>query len=156
MPMSWSFVRKTEYLGGLLAVVAVFVGSFLWWALDKPPTCSDRTQNQNELGVDCGGVCDLRCASETRRLLTKWVMPLEVSEGFWSVVAYIENPNLNSYADPISYRFKLYDENNALVAERSGNTFIHGDPVVPIFEGGMDTKGKRAVRAFVEFENEPV
>ncbi len=156
MLLSWSFTRKAEYLGGVLVVVALCASGFLWWILDQPPTCTDGKQNQNELGVDCGGICGLRCASETRRLLTKWVMPLEVSEGFWSVVAYVENPNLHSYVDTISYRFKLYDENNALVVERDGSTFIHGDPVVPIFEGGIDTQGKRVARAFVEFANEPV
>ncbi len=156
MLVSWSLTRKVEYLGALLLCVVLLIGGFVWWLLDVPPTCGDGKMNQNELAIDCGGVCDLRCISETRRLLTKWVQPLEVSPGFWSVVAYMENPNLQSYTNRVAYRFKLYNEANTLIAEREGGIFIHGDPVVPIFEGGIDISGEYVARAFIEFENEPV
>ena len=32
--------------------------------LNKPETCSDKIQNQNEKGIDCGGVCPNKCSEQ--------------------------------------------------------------------------------------------
>lgn len=133
----------------------VFVVLVAYSALNRQPTCFDYRQNQDELGVDCGGICVRRCSSEVLPLTVLWSRPFEVSSGFWSVAAYIENPNLTSYADSVSYRFSLYDKENVIVKEIEGSTFIDGGSSIPVFVGGVQTGERRPFRAFFELTSEP-
>lgn len=155
MQNSWATKRKLSYATVVLGVLGILLAGYVAWKLYKPPTCFDRTQNQDEVGIDCGGVCDLRCDSQISPMTQQWTRAFEVSEGFYSVLAYVENPNLSAYTDKASYHFLLYDANNTLVFERKGETFINGDDIVPIFEGSINTGNKEARRAFFEFIDPP-
>ena len=155
MMMSWSAKRQLLYLsavfGGLL-----LLGSFsLYKALNQAPSCTDNQQNQNERGIDCGGVCPNACISDVRSLVTLWARVLPAGDGMYDAAAFIENPNINAGIPAIAYTFKLYDKNNLLVAERSGKTFINPNERFVIFVGGIRTGERVPLRAFLEFQAHP-
>ena len=144
MYSEWARRRRLTYQASIGGVLLLIVGSLLYAATYEPPSCADNKKNQDELGVDCGGTCTLRCSFEVQRLNTLWTRPFEVSPGFWNSIAYIENPNLDSYAEKIPYRFTYYDADNVVITERDGTVDIRGEALVPVFEGAVET-GNRVV-----------
>ncbi len=155
MYSEWARRRRFIYISAISGVLLLIVGSLLYAATYEPPSCVDKKKNQDELGVDCGGVCTLRCSFEVQRLNTLWTRPFEVSPGFWNSIAYVENPNLDSYADAIPYRFTYYDADNVVVGERDGTVDIRGEALVPVFEGGVETGNRVIARAFFEWKEDP-
>lgn len=156
--MSWASARRWEYVSGIALVIFVVVGiPLLVVLLKENPTCYDNKQNQNEVGVDCGGACEkIRlCESQTYGLSILWSRSFKVTEGLYNSVAYIENPNFDSAVNEISYTFSLYDEKNVVVAERRGTTFISTNAITPIFEAGIETGNRTPVRTFFEFTEKP-
>ncbi|MBU1557777.1 hypothetical protein KKC45_02340, partial [Patescibacteria group bacterium] len=111
-------------------ILSVFYYLFIYEA----PSCEDGSQNQNEQGVDCGGVCPVVCSFDTVDPVVVWTRSFEVQKGVYNVVALVENPNIEVEAFDVPYSFKMYDKDNILIAERRGKTDIPARGVVPVFE----------------------
>jgi len=145
---------KIHLLVGGIVLVALVV--YIYVNLRQPSSCFDHKRNQDEIGIDCGGTCSLLCRSQTGELNTLWVQTFEVSQGIWSALAYIENPNFNAYATDIPYRFTLYDRNGIAILKREGSTYILGEPVIPIFVGQIAVGSRTPYRATFEWLHDPV
>lgn len=144
-------------------VVFIFVAIVLWGIFSKqPPTCVDGKKNQNEVGVDCGGVCiscDLKGVQPVE-FLGYSVMPLK--SGRVSLLVHVKNPNETHHASPFGYTIRLFDENDierevfygsaSLVAGSDGyileNKTTYSDPKRVEFEmGDVDWKLKESFLA---------
>ena len=147
--MSWARRRKTIYLGTIAIIFIIIAGWIFVAYFNKPPTCFDGKQNQDELGVDCGGSCLLLCSAQYAPLNVLWSRFSKVSDGDYNVLAYIENPNLNAASYNLNYVFKLYDSRGILLKERTGTTFAPPNKVMAVFEAEMQTGNQ--VPARVEF-----
>jgi len=152
--MSWAQKRQLSFLGGVILLLVIILAVFAW-RLNPAPSCTDYTQNQDEVGVDCGGVCPNLCLSEVTSLNILWARPFEVLPEIYDAVAYVENINLGSGIKDIFYSFKFYDDENILIAERNGKTFIAPDERLAVFENGIDVGKRIPKRAFFEFVQEP-
>lgn len=144
MALTWRGRRQVLYygVGGIAALVLLFV---LWQAfLARQPSCYDNIYNQNEIGVDCGGVCARLCPAQVRSPVVLWDRPFLTTPGTYSAIAYVENRNVGSGAQDVEYSFKLYDERGILVAERLGTIDIPPVGLVPIVETNI-TVGNRTV-----------
>ncbi len=148
----WSARRQVGYTL-IILIVAFLIAGGLLLANRKNPSCSDNTQNQGELGVDCGGPCNTVCASEATDLVVRWVRVFKVKEGVYDVAARIDNPNVFGIAQ-LAYHFKLYDEQNVLVREARGTTFVNPDQSFIIFATGIETGFEVPTKAFVEFTSQ--
>lgn len=151
MYSAWAKKRRFQYEFIIGSILLTGLGIFLYIALHKPPSCFDNKQNQQEIGVDCGGECSARCAFEVQDVQILWTRPFPVATDFWNAVAYVENPNFDSYVEALPYRFLVYDDKNVLILEKKGSTFISGDPVVPVFSGGLDVGSRVPRRAVFEW-----
>jgi hypothetical protein len=108
---------------GILVMVLIWGGYFLF---RTEATCTDNIKNQNEQGIDCGGVCSLQC---TRSVQTD---PLDVKESAllysapdrFDVLISVHNPNDEAGASAFHYRMELKNEAGVIVAVREGNSFI--------------------------------
>lgn len=105
--------------------LAIFAGIAYWIysANRAPSSCSDGKQNQNETGVDCGGVCG-QCAPE---ISAKDLEILDVTlmvggEGKYDVVAEIRNPNTLYGASEIQYEVILKDAQGDIIERVGGST----------------------------------
>jgi len=150
--MSWSSQRKFTY--GILVIsaiiIAVAIPAYLYF--NKTPTCIDSRQNGDEDGVDCGGSCSNLCSFQIDNPVVHWSRPFKIVKGVYDVVAFVENPNFKAGVDRVIYKFKLYDENNILVAEKLGRTFIRPNEQFAVFESGIRTGERIPKRTFFEFE----
>jgi hypothetical protein len=149
--MSWASRRQGQYLGGVVAIVALVVfWLFIYPLITKPISCFDNKQNGTETGVDCGGSCSLVCTDTVSIPPVLWSRAFPVTGSVYNLVALIENQNKNSGVQSAAYEFKIYDTNNKLIGRRDGTTFIPPNQDLAIFEPRFDA-GQTKIRS-VSFE----
>lgn len=132
--MSWTSRRKSRIIYIFLGVVALVGGLLILPAVTHTPTCFDGKMNGKEKGVDCGGECALQCTQYTQEVNITWQRSYQIVPGFYNAVAYIENQNFQAGAAKVPYKFRLYDKNRILIAERDGETFIEPNRAFVVFE----------------------
>lgn len=154
----WASRRKNLYLLGIVLVLTTVSFLVFWKFWYQAPTCFDGVKNGDETGVDCGGACSLICSAGILKPIVRWdPRTFEVSPGVWSVLIYVENPNINAVATYAPYTFTLYDEKNNVLSKREGATILPSHKTVGIFEGNISIKqGVRVRRAEFEFGKEIV
>ncbi len=153
---SWSFRRRFLYLSIIALIIIPPTVFYVWKSQQKPPSCSDGVQNQDEHGPDCGGICKLACFFEVQAEPTiQWSRAYYVSKGVYNLVAYLQNPNVNYVSQPVGYVFKVYDEKNVLLGSREGVVALPTAKVFPIFEPSIDVGERIPKKVSFEF-TEPI
>lgn len=150
MALSWARQRQLNHIITVLTFFAL-VGLVLFFIYKPTPTCFDGKQNQNEQGIDCGGICSLACADQIQSLKIDWVRPLKVGEGWYDLVAQIENLNPTLGNRSIPYIFSVYDGDNVLITKREGSTFVNAGENFVLFESRVMTGARDVKKAFLEF-----
>lgn len=150
-PTPWASARKMAYTLGAVVFFALIGAGVYFLHYYKAPTCTDGKQNQNEEGIDCGGSCAVVCPMRVADPIILWSRTFPVARGVYNAVAYVENPNPTLGVQTATYRFKLYDEDNILVAERLGKAFIAPNERFAIFEPRINTGERIPKRTFFEF-----
>ncbi|MEI8339797.1 MAG: hypothetical protein WCF94_04020 [bacterium] len=156
--MTWSQKRRTAYLFGFVFILGLILVGLYFLLLSKAPTCNDGVQNQNELGVDCGGICETQsiCVEDVLPLNVVWtkVSLVQASTGVYNAIAYIKNPNVFASAKDIPYSFKIYDADSVLIYKRDGVFSVMGgrNQTTAVFEAGL--KMVNSIPAKVVFEIE--
>ena len=140
--------------GSVAAVVLLIILFNIWY---EPPTCFDRKQNQDELGVDCGGQCALYCSAQMKSVDVEWTKTFPITEGVWSAVALVQHSNLNARSTLTPYRFTFYDVDGKLIGTRTGQNFFSSDDkrVFPIIEPKVDLGERTPYRTMFEWLEEP-
>lgn len=144
--------KITLWLGGVFVII---FGVYVHVSLYTPPSCFDGKLNQNELGIDCGGVCARMCSFQIKPTKTVWARSYQVSGSLWGAFAYIENPNVRSYAPLAQYRFTIYDRNNIPIAVQEGETFITHEAIIPVYAHRIDVGTGIPYRTEFEWVNIP-
>ena len=150
MALSWAKRRQLDYILIVLGFFLV-VGSVIYLIYRPVPSCFDGKQNQDEQGIDCGGVCRLACTNQVQALKINWVRPLKVASGWYDLVAQVENPNPLLGNRNLPYAFSVYDNDNVLITKREGSTFINPGEKFAIFESRVATGDRVVSKAFLEF-----
>ncbi len=149
--LAWDTKRKLQYFSIIVVFILLFIVAPFYFFIYTPPTCFDGTKNGGESGVDCGGDCRLICPAEALQPILRWDPRIfEVSPGVFSVLSYIENPNVTAEVRLAPYTFKIYDRDGALIAERKGETFIPRGKTFAVFDGNFSLD-KEPFRATFEF-----
>ncbi len=138
--LSWGAKRQL-IIGSVATLIVVALISVPVYKkfFDKIPTCFDGIQDGDEAGVDCGGTCSKVCAFQAKLPLVSYTRIYEVSPGRYNVLAMVENLNQGVFASSTEYSFKVYDNNNVLLAEKDGNTVIPPGEIFPVFDYGIET-----------------
>jgi hypothetical protein len=123
--------------------------------LNKAPTCFDGKQNGTEMGVDCGGSCARACTTQVDQVSVLWSRAFEVVPGRYNAVAYLENHNVNTAVDKISYRFRFADKDNVYIGKREGETSIPPSGKFAVFEPAIDFGNSIPVYTTFEFTENP-
>lgn len=150
----WATRRKLLYSSFGMLILAAILAPLFWYAYPAP-SCFDNKQNQGEQGIDCGSPCSKICAAATQPLRVLWTRSFFVAPGVASGAAFVLNPNPALGASGVSYRLRLYDDQNIMIAERRGSANIPPNAQLPIFEGGISVGNRVPSRAFLEFTSEP-
>ncbi len=138
--LSWSAKRKFIIIFILFILFGTPVGFYFYKKLQKPESCFDGKQNQDERGVECGGICRIAClANVTAEPAIQWSRAYYVAPGVYNLTAYIQNPNIDYISKPTKYIFRVYDEKNILITTRKGIVGIPTSKIFPIFEPTVST-----------------
>jgi len=117
--------RKQLKIISLLVIFFIILGIIFYFKyFRQAASCFDGKQNQNETGVDCGGVCISCERLTTQNLKIDWVRIIPLRNNHYDLVAEISNPNPNFGLESFDYTFKLKDSSGTVVATKSDNSFI--------------------------------
>ena len=155
--MDWSKSHQMKIISSISIVAIIIVSIFVYFKFIKhDPTCFDGKQNQNERGIDCGGVCSIMCLVDTKPLIPLWTRPVKITGDVFSVVSYIENQNVGNGIKRIPYEIRLFDDKNILVSEPiKGETFIGPNDRTAIFETAIKVGNRIPKTAFLRFTETP-
>ncbi|MCB9809089.1 hypothetical protein H6776_01685 [Candidatus Nomurabacteria bacterium] len=154
--MNWALKRQLMYLGIVLGFFALIILFFiLRHKARQVETCYDGEQNQDERGIDCGGVCDLVCREDARPISIAWQRALPVTDDVYNAVSYVQNTNVAAAAQSVPYTFLIYDRNNILIAERSGTTMIPPNQRIAILEPGIVVGTRMPALVDFRFDADP-
>ena len=155
MAISWATKRQLSYFSIIFGAILIGLFILIYPSFNKEPTCFDGKQNGDESGIDCGGSCQKVCTPQALQLVTLWARTFKVADGKYNVMAYVENQNRESGIPIISYEFKIYDDSNIFIAQRTGTTFITSNDRTAIFEGGIETGNRIPARVVFSFTSAP-
>jgi hypothetical protein len=115
----------------IIAVVyLVIFALFLWWVyaifLRVPQTCSDDIKNQDEVMVDCGGVCGGVCQEKVpvKDMMVQEKAVVYGGQNESDVLIKVYNPNDLYGAESFRYTVTIKDAMGATVAQKSDTSFI--------------------------------
>ncbi|HEV3245098.1 MAG TPA: hypothetical protein VG102_01970 [Candidatus Paceibacterota bacterium] len=138
--MSWAARRRLIYLTGVFLFFAIVVGGpVAYHFLTIAPTCHDGIQNQGETAVDEGGPCLMLNPADLQPEGILWTRAFLVRQGVTDAVAYVDNPNQQAGVLQVPYEMDVYDDQNALIEDVGGTTFIMPGGVTPVFVGNINT-----------------
>lgn len=150
---SWSTKRKSLYTAIFIIIAVIIVGIPLFFIFYRSPTCSDGIQNQDERGIDCGGVCSKLCQTDFLEPLILWSRSTKVSKGIYNAVALVENPNLGKGTSNANYIFKFYDSENILIKEIKSSTDIPPGQIFAVFISGINFGDRIPMRSTFSFSS---
>ena len=154
--MSFASQRRSSYLFGFILLLLIVVGIPAYLYFYTPPTCTDGLQNGMEEGIDCGGDCPIICSFKAVDPTIHWSRVFQVVPGLYTVVAFVENPNIAYETDNLLYTFKLRDTSGVLVYEQKGNLYLPSRYNLPVFATGIRTGERIPARVDFEFLQPPV
>lgn len=125
--------KQLIYGSGFFTVIFLFLLTAYFVFLKSAPSCFDNKQNQNEAGIDCGGVC-APCEMKTLLpLKSDWVKYFSVNNKA-AITAQIRNSNTNYAADYFFYTFDIYDKNKNKIKSIEDRSFVYNSDVKYLFE----------------------
>lgn len=151
--MTWASKRQTSVILLLLGLTAIPVLLIVYRVASIPPTCSDKKQNQSEVGIDCGGPCSLMCRSQVSDLVVSWKRFFLVGSGVYNVVVYVENPNAEAGAQNVGYQIRIFNAEGISMYERHGATTVPAKRSVPIVETGISFGSQIPSRIEFKFDD---
>jgi hypothetical protein len=130
--MNWDTKRKIIYaLTFITLMLGIFV-TFFYDTIFPAPTCLDLKKNGYEVGVDCGGVCALRCVSEVNPFTVLWSQAVPVDKDLYDIVAMVSNTNIDNASHEVGFMFSLSDELGTVTRTVSGSTTVPLDGKFPL------------------------
>lgn len=146
-PSAWASKRKAIYLGGTVIALTAFSFLIFWKFWYQTPTCFDGLNNGDETGVDCGGSCVRVCSDAAVKPIVRFDPRIfKVSGNLYSVLALVENYNIDSWAPYAPYRFQIYDDKGLVIYERFGTTTLPRGETSAVFEGNIVIEGAEPKR----------
>jgi hypothetical protein len=131
----------------IIFLIYLFIFSLIaWWIFslfNKKETCFDGIKNQNEEKVDCGGICENKCAvTEVKNIIVEETgfIPSEIS-GKYDFYAKISNPNALFGGKNFDYAAEFKDNSGTLIASRNGSGFILPGERKYIVENSIEVSG---------------
>lgn len=134
---------------GILSIGGIW---FYFAFVNEAPSCKDFVQNQDEEGVDCGGVCSRLCAPALADPQVSFVRAVASGPGRTDVIAYIENPNQTARAEA-EYSIELFDAGNVIVARKEGTIDLPPNRT-PLFVPNFFSGDASGLRAFLSINDE--
>jgi hypothetical protein len=128
--MSRRITKQFIYGFLYLVVLAALVFGFYRLFLRPTPSCTNGIQDQNETGIDCGGVCGNVCLSAANPLeVPEKALVFHPAASHTVLLGEVRNPNADIAALNFGYHFDLYDASGTLVGTVQGDSYLYGSEI---------------------------
>jgi hypothetical protein len=150
--MSWASRRQFIVISLLAAIAIAVIASVAIAIFYETPTCSDKKQNQDEAGIDCGGSCARVCTADSLAPQVTFARPVSPLQGRTDVIAYVVNPNAEAAVNDARFTIELYGNDGIVIAKKEGTVDLGPGDTVPVFMPNLYTGNLIATRAFLTFD----
>lgn len=150
--MDWAQRRQLIVIATFVVGIGLVIAGALFAIFYQVPSCMDRTQNQGESGVDCGGPCSTVCTAQTLAPQVRFVRAVVPQPGRTDVIAYIDNPNSTAAAANVRGTVELYDANHALLAKMDTTFDLPPATSVPVFLPAVAFGNQQITQAFLTID----
>lgn len=118
--------QKKLIIGLVYVSIIMLLIAGVYPLFQRAPTCTDGKKNQDETGIDCGGICGA-CKEELVVgdmvvLETAWVPSGKLGE--YDILARISNINDDVGASSFDYVFRVFGKSGEMLTEIPGSGFI--------------------------------
>lgn len=118
--------QKKLAIGLVYGAILTLLVTGVYFLFRPAPTCTDGKKNQNETGIDCGGVCgaceEVLAVKDMTVLETAWVP--SGKPGKYDLLARVSNINEDIGAVSFNYTFHILGGNGVALADISGSSFV--------------------------------
>lgn len=125
-------------------LILISLTAFLFSVTKKEASCFDNKQNQDEEGVDCGGICESCELAKLEDFKLLQLQTLETGDGNYDLLAKIKNPNANYGAQKFSYSFVFIGNDGVKIESFTGDNFILPLETKYIFVPNLKLKNPKA------------
>jgi hypothetical protein len=118
-------VKKIVIISIYLLILIAFL-VFIYFEFKAKPSCFDAVQNQNEEGLDCGGICAEKCALVAQQDLAvqqTGFVPSGVANNY-DIYGVISNPNQTLGSSSFNYQFTVRNAAETIITTKNGTGFI--------------------------------
>ncbi|MEK9173430.1 MAG: hypothetical protein AAB594_02575 [Patescibacteria group bacterium] len=144
--------KKQVIYGGTFLLLIIFFLAWIYFSYLKPEaSCFDKKKNQNEEGIDCGGVCGNFCFPVDFRPIELVRDPsfLRVDGKHVSLIAEIQNPNGHLATKNFSFEFRVFGESKTPLKIITGESFLYSGEIKTIIAPNIEVDLSKIER--VEF-----
>lgn len=149
--MTWAGKRKAIVITVLGATVLALLAVLAFAILYKTPTCTDAKQNQDEVGIDCGGSCTTLCTSQAIAPTIQFTRAITVGTTRTDVLAYIYNENTDAYATNVPVAVELLGADGTVIATRNVRVTLLPRTLTPLYIPNV-LPGQTVSRAFARID----
>jgi len=144
--------RLKQLVYGLLylAILGGIVFGFYLIFIRPAPSCFNGVQDQGELGVDCGGPCRAPCVPERGVTPVDGVAVLPIDVGHVSLLAQVQNPNLNLAAWSFTYTLSITDKTGNPLHSLYGHSYMYAGEAKYLFAVKVDMPPATIGRADIQ------
>ncbi len=114
---------KQGIIGIIYLLLITLLGAAIFYAFFYvAPSCTDNKQNQNETGVDCGGICSQYCIADLASIPLSFeeVTLLPYDNDSSDALARVKNSNGKAALKSAKYTFTVTGSNGEVLASQSG------------------------------------
>lgn len=150
--MSWASSRQAFILAIIGVVVLTLVALVAIATFYDAPSCTDGKQNQDEIGIDCGGSCQRLCRETVLSPVVSFARAITVSDRRTDVIAYIENPNPAAISYNAPYFIEIYDAERNMLGTYEGALDLPPASLIPLYIPNAVAVSGGNAQAFLSFD----
>lgn len=115
------------------ALFLILVGGAMYWSYQKIfpvlPNCGDGIQNQDETGIDCGGICGAICPlpprpADAKEIEIQWAKAVNSGANAYDLAAKLVNPNKYWGLESFNYEFDVKGADGTVILTKTGTSYI--------------------------------
>lgn len=131
---------KRSIISLIYATILLVIIYGIYLKVRHVSTCFDGMKNQNEEGVDCGGVCQEQCSFDAQDLIVgkMGVVPAGIA-GKYDFYVQITNPNATFGNKNFYYSLNFKNSAGDVLASRKGSNFILPGERKYVIESNIDS-----------------
>jgi hypothetical protein len=135
--------RKRLIIISIYSLIFLLIVYKIYSWVKPADNCFDSVQNQNEQGIDCGGVCVQKCeivAEHDLVVQEAGFVESGVADSY-DLYAVVANPNQTIGSESFDYKFTVRNSDGGAVAIKSGTGFILPGETKYVVESNIATQG---------------